>query len=225
VKKKLCMSLTERSARKCIETVASCKADLIEHRIDFMGRIRALDEIYMAAEKPVIAACRSFRNGGLHNGTETQRVDLLLEAISSGASYVDIDAETRPAFLDLLRRHAGRTGCKIIISKHYHENTPSSSTLEQLVSDMQNKEADILKVVTTPESIPDCLRVLHLYSHEVRIERPLVAFAMAQLGMFTRVAALFLGAPFMYVAQDDGNAAAPGQIPLSKMREILEVLQ
>ncbi|MHA2005446.1 MAG: type I 3-dehydroquinate dehydratase, partial [Candidatus Thorarchaeota archaeon] len=39
-----------------------------------------------------------------------------------------------------------------------------------------------------------------------------------------RVSSLFLGAPFTYVSQDIGEAAAPGQISLSEMRAILGVL-
>ncbi len=225
MKKKLCMSLTERSAQRCVELVTSCKADLVEHRLDFMGRVRALDEIYEAAEMPVIAACRSFQNGGLHSGSETQRVDCLVEAISAGASYVDIEVETEPASFDLIKRHAVRHDCKVIVSKHYNENTPSTSTLAELLSQLADMDADVLKVVTTPGSIDDCSRILQLYSNEVGTEHSLIAFAMGQLGMFTRVAALFLGAPFMYVAQDNGETAASGQIPLSKMREILEVLR
>jgi 3-dehydroquinate dehydratase-1 len=53
----------------------------------------------------------------------------------------------------------------------------------------------------------------------------MIAFAMGDLGKFTRVAALFLGAPFMYVSQDSGDKAAPGQITLSQMRALLEVLE
>ncbi|MHA2211184.1 MAG: type I 3-dehydroquinate dehydratase, partial [Candidatus Thorarchaeota archaeon] len=44
-------------------------------------------------------------------------------------------------------------------------------------------------------------------------------------GKFTRVSALFLGAPFMYVSQDQGEQAAPGQITVTQMRTLLEVLE
>jgi 3-dehydroquinate dehydratase-1 len=88
---------------------------------------------------------------------------------------------------------------------------------------MENIGADILKVIVTPKSISDCSRVLQLYSLE-RVETPLIAFAMGDIGRFTRVSALFLGAPFMYVSQDLGQEAASGQISLSDMRAIVRSL-
>ena len=81
-----------------------------------------------------------------------------------------------------------------------------------------------MKIVTTPKSIEDCKRVLKLYHFESRTSSPLIAFAMGDLGKFTRICALFFGAPFMYVSQDEGEVAAPGQIPFSQMKVILEAL-
>ena len=82
-----------------------------------------------------------------------------------------------------------------------------------------------MKIVTTPKSIEDCKTILQLYHIEASPPCPMIAFAMGNLGKFTRVSALYLGAPFMYVSQDEGEVAAPGQISLSQMRAILEVLQ
>ena len=221
----LCVSLTERTAKKCLEFVSSSKADILEHRLDFMDQIESLEEIYRSSRKPIIAACRTIKNGGQFVGTEDERIGHLLEAIKLGASYVDVELGTDQAHLTLIKDEAQSNDCKVILSKHYHENTPDNATLEELLDELSNVGADIMKVVSTPLTKDDCLRILQLYTHKVRQNVPLISFAMGALGRFTRVAALFLGAPFMYVSQDHGDAAALGQIPISKMRAILEALQ
>ncbi len=221
----LCVSLTERTAKKCLEFVSSSEADFIEHRLDFMDKIESLEEIYRSSRKPIIATCRTIKNGGQFVGTEDERIGHLLEAIKVGASYIDVELETDQSHLTMIKDEAQSNDCRVILSKHYHENTPDIATLEELLDELNNVGADIMKVVSTPLTKYDCLRILQLYSNKIRQNAPLISFAMGALGRFTRVAALFLGAPFMYVSQDDGDAAAQGQIPLSKMRTILEALQ
>ena len=225
MKNKLCVSLTEKSSKKCIEFVSSCDADIIEHRLDFMDCIESLDDIYNTSKIPVIVTCRSIKNGGRYNEDEEQRITHLLDAIKAGASYVDVEAEMEQSHLSIIKQEATRNECKVIISKHFHQDTPNSSSLIELLAYLGNAGADIMKVVTTPENPDDCFRVLQLYAVENRPDVPLIAFGMGHLGKITRVCALFLGAPFMYVSQDYGDEAAPGQIPLSLMRTILEVLQ
>ena len=219
------MSLTEKVITKCIEFVVSCNAEIIEHRMDFMDRIEGLEQIYHQSKKPIIATCRPAGYGGHFVGGEEQRITHLLDAVAAGASYVDIELETNPDDIDLLRKKLNKMNCKLIISKHFYKSTPSFSELIELVEILDHSNADIMKIVTTPTSIEDCKAILQLYHFEYNSSCPIIAFAMGALGKFTRVCALFLGAPFMYVSQDEGEVAAPGQIPLTEMRAILEVLQ
>ncbi|MHA2065620.1 MAG: type I 3-dehydroquinate dehydratase [Candidatus Thorarchaeota archaeon] len=223
--KKLCVSLTERSAKKCSEVISSYDVDLIEHRMDFMERIEKLDTIYNESKIPIIATCRTPQDGGHFEGDEQSRIDHLLAAVSAGASYVDVELDTEPALMDLVRKKAAKDNSKLIVSKHYFDATPSVSELLNILDRLAIAGADVMKLVTTPKTISDCSRILQLYHGERKPAHPLIAFAMGNLGRFTRVTALFLGAPFMYVSQDQGEMAAPGQIALSQMRSLLEVLE
>ena len=224
MKKMLCVSLTKRTAKECLEFIPSCEADLIEHRLDFMDRIELLKEIYGISQKPIIATCRSVKNGGRFTGDEDQRIRHLLTAIASGASFVDVEIETNPVNLALVLEEAAKSDCKLIISKHFHDSTPTESELLETLRRLSSVGADIMKIVTTPKSTDDCLRILQLYSIGKKRNTSLIAFAMGSLGKFTRVYALFLGAPFMYTSLDQGEAAASGQISFSDMKLILEVL-
>ncbi|MFX0045800.1 MAG: type I 3-dehydroquinate dehydratase [Candidatus Hermodarchaeota archaeon] len=225
MKYKLCVSLTESSTKACIDFVRFSNSDLIEHRIDFMDRIDSLADIYDACSKPIIATCRSQIDGGRFHGTEENRVDLLLNAVTAGASYVDIEVDTNPQLFAHVREKADKEDCRLILSKHYHSHTPNDSVLLSMLDRLDTSGGHIIKLVSTPRTTSDCLRVLQLYSEEKKPNLPLVAFGMGTLGRFTRVSALVLGAPFMYVSQDSGEAAAAGQVSLSDMRAIMEVLQ
>lgn len=223
--KMLCVSMTERTSRECVTFVKSCAADMIEHRLDFMDSIENLDSIYGSLDKPIIATCRSTRDGGYFRGGNSQRIGHLLKALYAGASYIDIELDTTPSLRGLVQMQVEETGSQLIVSKHFHDSTPSLIELVTTLNTMKTVGADIAKIVTTPNTIKDCITMLQLYNIEQDINLPLISFAMGDLGKFTRVCALFLGAPFMYVAPDSGAAAAPGQIPLSKMKAILEDLQ
>ncbi|MFO7837672.1 MAG: type I 3-dehydroquinate dehydratase [Candidatus Thorarchaeota archaeon] len=220
----LCVSINGRNPLDCMDMISSCDAEIIEHRMDYMDQIEQLHEIYDATSKPIIATCRPSAFGGYFNGHEEERTNYLIEALSAGASYVDIEMQATELLFDSVKSEALERGSRIILSKHYWNSTPSESVLKKNVADIQQMKPDIIKIVTTATSVEDCLRVLHLYHPNTRPEIPLIAFAMGRIGKFTRVCSLFLGAPFGYVSHDSGKAAAAGQIPQSTMRLVLEVL-
>jgi 3-dehydroquinate dehydratase-1 len=221
----LCVSITEKTVEDCIMTIQSSEADLFEHRIDFLDSVQDLGKMYLDSERPIIATCRPASQGGHFTGTETERIGLLLEALNLGASYVDIEIETLPLLQDIFQDAITETGARLILSKHFYHSTPPISVLEQTLTVMQELGADLAKIVTMASSISDCLAVLQLYTIAPKWNPQLLSFAMGDLAKFTRVCALLAGAPFMYVAQDHGKAAASGQIPISKMRKILEALE
>jgi 3-dehydroquinate dehydratase-1 len=191
--------------------------------MDFMDNIVGLKEIYSETDIPFIATCRPQEMGGHFVGDESQRINHLIQAIDQGARYVDIEIDTEQRYMKQILDRVSKNSGQLIISHHYTEITPSSQGLLDLVTRMTDNSADIIKIVVTPNSVSDCSRILQLYNLE-DVDTPLIAFAMGDLGRFTRVSALFLGAPFMYVSPDLGREAAPGQISISEMRAIVRSL-
>jgi 3-dehydroquinate dehydratase type I len=224
MKTNLCVSMTARSAHECMEFVTKCNSDLIEHRLDFMGRIENLEEIYDTAEAPVAVTCRSSSNGGYFMGSERERVGHLLDGISAGAAYVDVEIEIADPLFDVVSKAASSSGYEIIVSKHYHESTPELEDLSEMYHHLISKGAGIAKIVAFAKSMNDCWKTMKLYELSEIRKHKLIAFSMGDLGKITRLVALFLGAPFMYVSMDNHDKAAPGQLSLTQMRFLLEVL-
>ncbi len=220
---KLCVSLTEKSVDKCIEYIAETKADMIEIRMDYLEDGERIADIIHFSPIPVIVTNRSELMGGRFRGSEKERIELLSEAISSNADYVDIELDSREESLNRIIEEAFGQQCEIIISKHYFDSSPNIVALMNDVTEMEFLRANFLKVVTTPASITECCRILNLYSMPLEVHNRLIAFAMGEIGKFTRLASLCLGAPFMYVSASDASKAAAGQIDLNRMRELIEV--
>lgn len=55
--------------------------------------------------------------------------------------------------------------CKVVVSSHNYENTPSIEDLGNLVARIQAAGADIVKIATTALDITDVARMFHITVH------------------------------------------------------------
>lgn len=222
---RLCVVLNARSHTELMNSIVGCGAGLIEHRMDYMNQIPNLEGIYDFSQIPIIATCRPRRLGGFFKGDENKRIAHLIEAIRAGAAYVDIELDAPPYLINRLKEATNETGSLLILSTHNWKKTPPLAHLNDTIESMKEFEPDIFKVITTAQNTSDILRILNLYDSGILPNTSLVAFAMGEIGRISRVVSLFLGAPFGYVCNDDGEESAPGQLTLSQMKTALEVLQ
>jgi len=84
-------------------------------------------------------------------------------------------------------------------------------------------EDDIPEVMINWEAFEVLLRNLVL--NAIRFTKDfgnIVAFGMGKLGRVSRLASLYCGAAFTYVAADSGQATAPGQFTRSEMEQLLK---
>jgi len=199
-------------------------ADVIEIRLDRLAK-PLIKPFAGNFRKPVLFTNRPVWEGGGFEGPEGERVALLLEAIKSDCALVDLELKTAPELraevLDALLKH-DQTG--MIISWHDFTSTPSSEELEEILQQQMESGAHIGKIVTTANDYRDTLRVLNLQIIAAENNFPLIAFCMGSIGMISRVATLKLGGFMTYGAPDGGEETAPGQLPVSLLREMIERL-
>ncbi|NWF95614.1 MAG: type I 3-dehydroquinate dehydratase [Candidatus Thorarchaeota archaeon] len=218
------MTLTGTTADECIEQAQQTDADMVEHRIDLMIQTNDIERVYRECTRPIVATNRPSPPGERRKGGERRRIGLLLDAVYAGATHVDIELDAPRSSLDRVIDAAREAGCEVIVSRHFYDRAPALPELLSVWIQMQQLGADIAKIVTMPRTLQQATRVLSLYTHKGRSSGDLIAFGMGPVGKFTRVAALYMGAPFMYVCQSDGQEVAPGQLSLSVMRGIVEAL-
>lgn len=185
-------------------------ADLVEFRADFLheGELKGLGGLIRSYPKISIVTMRDDEEGGRFAGRIGEKLQVLKEASEAGAGYIDLEFK-HVRFSKVLQG-----GAKLMLSWHDCERTPPNRHLRKRVSSML-KSSDLAKVVSKANTVEDSLRVLELYSAFPRGR--LVAFAMGEHGVLSRVLSPLLGSPFVYACLP-GEPAAEGQMPVSSLR-------
>jgi 3-dehydroquinate dehydratase-1 len=106
-----------------------------------------------------------------------------------------------------LIKQARKSNCKVIISIHDYEKTPSYLPLE-------NNEGDFLKIAVTINSIKDGLRLLHTLNQRDN----LIVVGMGEKGLYTRVVAPLMGSFLTYAYVE--KAITSGQQNVERLVEI-----
>jgi 3-dehydroquinate dehydratase type I len=195
-------------------------ADLVEWRLD-VTRDPEVEATLRRAPLPVIATVRSKEQGGSFGGNRDEQLQLLLLAAQLGCLYVDWEfrpGEEMPSELHSMKE-------RVILSYHNFQETPKDLDLEYLFKEMAATGAGVLKIIAKAQRLEDNLSLLGLISHGRQLGIEVVAFCLGPLGKISRVACPLVGGSFTYAALEPGAEAAPGQLTVSEMHQILKLLQ
>ena len=204
------------------------EVDLLEWRLDvFFKRygweetLAALSVLSAFPRHPVVATNRPQREGGMFEGAEVLRFELLSKAVEAGVEWVDLEASIDEETLyDFQSRKV-----QVLLSHHDFSATPDRSTLQHLAAAMALKKPQAIKIVTYARTPEDNLRVLELIPfgrQEWGLE--VLAFCMGPLGRWSRLLSLLLGSPWAYVQLPALSPAAEGQFTAAEMRQLLSQL-
>lgn len=201
----ICLSIARRED---LERVNSFEADMVEIRADLCAlSVEELNEAILKTEKPCVVTYRMDDHSDAHGR------DILFAAIDSEAEYVDLGSELPADLQRELAQRAKERGRKVICSSHDFVGTGSASNLDSIYN-LYKEDCAVVKNVTTANNLEDAVRVMQM-CHRVK-PGTLISFAMGELGGFTRLLSLRMGAPFTYVAVDEDSLTAPGQLTLEE---------
>jgi len=221
---KICVSIARPDITSAIQAAqkAQPNADVIEIRLDSLTE-PAIEPFMLAIDTPLLFTNRPLWEGGLCREPEEKRLDLLMQAVQGGASYVDIELNSDESAVRRLCEAASKKGGpEIIISWHNFTETPGTAELNDIFSRQHNSGAHIGKIVTMAHDFNDVLRVLQLQELAHRQGFPLIAFCMGGAGMISRLATLELGGFMTYAAPNAGDATAPGQLAAADLINCLK---
>ncbi|KAK9842613.1 hypothetical protein WJX84_011446, partial [Apatococcus fuscideae] len=197
-------------------------ADSVELRLDFLEDFEAsttLELLLGSCNLPAIVTYRAGWEGGKHEGSEDDRLAVLRDAVRLGAAYVDVELKAaRNFFAGLHRTESSNT--KIILSSHDYQGTPDNASLDVTIREMFTAGADIAKVATTAQDIGDALRILRLPG---RATGPVIALAMGEKGLVSRLLAGKFGGFLTFGRLEGGLGSAPGQPLLSELQGMYHV--
>lgn len=204
------------------DSVAS-QASVLEIRLDHL-KLAAISPFINALKIPLLFTNRPDWEGGAFTGTEEARLGPLLEAVAENCAYVDLELLAPESSHQAMRLALEGRDTKFIVSWHNFSDTPTRAELVGRMAMMQDKGADIGKIITTAHSHVDVLRVLQLQEIAEGLGFPLIAFCMGRPGVISRVATCELGGYMTYCAVNDSEATAPGQLSVGTLRQIYDAM-
>jgi 3-dehydroquinate dehydratase-1 len=220
----ICISIARQDIATAIQAAQKAQplADVIEIRLDSLTD-PAIEPFMQEIDTPLLFTNRPLWEGGQCKVPEEKRLDLLMQAVQGGASYVDIELKSdKTAVRRLCDAARGKNCTEVIISWHNFTETPEAAELMDIFSRQRNSGAHIGKIVTMAHAFTDVLRVLQLQELAHRQGFPLIAFCMGRAGMISRVATLELGGFMTYAAPDANDATAPGQLAVADLINCLK---
>lgn len=221
VKRRICCSIGEVEQAAVIATAndIAAVADVIEIRLDYMVEPDC-KEMVRRIDKPLLFTNRPVWEGGLFEGSEEKRIDILLQAVEAGAAYIDLELKAPESNRQVLKKRIQECGARLIVSSHDFEQTADYSILVETINAMKDTGADMGKLITTAESEKDALTVLKTLEFAQQLDFPLITFCMGKAGAVTRVSTCDLGGYMTYCAAVPGTGTAPGQLDVTTMQEI-----
>jgi 3-dehydroquinate dehydratase/shikimate dehydrogenase len=189
---------------------------LLEFRLDYLpdpaAGIKVLakfHEIYPDAR--ILATCRHHSASGHYKGSVENQVRLLEDALRAGATFVDLEIEAAEKFKHAVTqlRELG----PVCVSYHDFEKTPA---LEPILRRLGKQTADVYKIAVTARKPTDNLRLIEFV--RAHHKHPLIALAMSEIGVVSRILAAPFGSLFTYAAPASEAGTAPGQISAKLMR-------
>jgi 3-dehydroquinate dehydratase / shikimate dehydrogenase len=242
---RVCVPVCVRRASELRAAVvrAAEVAEIVELRLDCLDEdelgaaLSQLPQLFEETPRPFIFTFRPAGQGGRRSLGDGERADFwrtLAERLRgakadswpAARAFADIELDLfesahgetlSDVFSELLRADRLR----LICSHHDFQGTPAD--LGPLFERMKRTPARVLKVATQAERITECVAVLRLLEPARREGREVIAVAMGEAGLLTRVLAPSRGAYLTYGSLDAARATAPGQTSARELRELYRV--
>lgn len=229
---KICVPITGLTKEEILDQgrrIAAAGPDLVEWRGDFYEEIltagkaeemlEALSDIL--GEIPILFTFRTAGEGGNREiSTEEYRGLNLVVADQNLAALIDVEVYKEGLDPEELIEEVHQRGGMVVASNHHFDQTPYLMEMIEILTDMEEMRADILKLAVMPKAPEDVLNLLQATRRVSAVTpRPVVTMSMAKLGIVSRISGGTFGSAITFATV--GEASAPGQIPLEEMRNIL----
>lgn len=191
-------------------------ADVVELRLDCLEPeelARAVSEL-STLSRPVILTFRPSEQGGYQNLSVAVRENFWRSQASRGdAIWWDLERD--------LAHGVSPDWSRTIISHHDFSGVPSD--LEEIYERLAQTPARIIKIGVQANDIVDCIPVFRLIERARSEGREIIAIAMADAGIATRILGPSRGAFLTYGSLDEDSATAPGQVNAHKLRSLYNI--
>ena len=212
---------SQKEAISLLEKALS-KGDLAEIRVDLISDLNISEIGNKFDKKRIIVTNRKKDEGGLFEGSESERIIPLIEAIKNEFGFIDIEySSLDPLNLLLRKKRELNSETKIIVSYHNFGNTPPN--INEILSEIKDNFPGIVKVVTYAKDISDNLIIKDLLSSKINTDKKIISFLMGERGEISRILCRSWGGFTSYAPLKGVGHTAPGQIPIEILKEVYRV--
>lgn len=231
-KVKICVPVCVSRANELADAVkrAATFGDVIELRLDCLegpqlsDAIKQYTQLRTEAGRPFVVTFRPAEHGGHRAFDTVERLSFWLGNsrfwVSNEWRFPDFaDVEVELLASDYVRQQL--SGHHVICS--YHDFVGVPGNLSQIYERMVATSAPILKIAVQANDAPDCIPILDLLERARLDGRDLIAIAMGEAGVMTRILGPSFGSFMTYGSVDEDSTTAPGQLTARELRELYRI--
>ena len=235
-KPKICVPVlgkTEEEILKSAKHVQSVGVDLLEWRADWYEHVDDFDKVEkilgelrkVVGETPILFTFRTAKEGGSKSISDEDYMKINKFVCDKHlADLIDVEMFSGEEIIREMISYAHEKAMLVVGSNHDFRGTPSKKQIVLRLQLMQHFQADIIKIAVMPKNKEDVIALLlateEMVSKYAKV--PVVTMSMSELGVLSRVSGELFGSAITFASA--GIASAPGQIPVEKMKPMLEVL-
>jgi len=219
----ICVSKIDE-VRDAMDT-ATAVADIIELRADCfpLTDSSVLMQTISNLSKPWILTLRSpEQDGRSANDFAARRRFWMSSADLPAESLVDLELDMVDEFWR--GESAGQLPINwqnVICSHHDFRGVPPD--LGQIYESMAATPAGVLKIAVTARDATDCLPAFELLARAEKENRKIIAIAIGQPGLMTRILGPARGSFLTYAPVTEDVGTAPGQITVAELRDMYRI--
>ncbi|MDC5221285.1 type I 3-dehydroquinate dehydratase [Acinetobacter baumannii] len=208
-------------------------ADLAEFRIDLLSFASDTKQVIalghelkkILGNKPMIATIRTKNEGGQLEISDADYGKTYQAYLKNPfMDWLDVEMFRDQKVVSEIVQKAHQKKVLVVMSNHDFQKTPSQDEIEKRLLKQDQMGADVLKIAVMPKSKQDVFTLMNAtLKVSQQIPKPLLTMSMGQLGTISRVATANMGGSYSFGMI--GQASAPGQIDVTKLKQILQTVQ
>ncbi|MBE6050811.1 MAG: type I 3-dehydroquinate dehydratase [Clostridium sp.] len=234
---KICAPLVSDTEEKLLEEAKEIskvnEVDLVEWRVDYYRDVYNIEKVknilkemvLILKDKPILFTFRTKKEGGEREISNEDYIKLNNEMIRGKLiDLIDVELSIGKESSEKILKEAKDNNIKVIMSNHDFDKTPQKEEIVKRLENMILLGADIAKIAVMPKSEKDVLTLLSA-TDEVKNRykgHPIITMSMGGTGLISRISGEIFGSVLTFGSVK--KVSAPGQIPVKKLHEMLEVI-
>ncbi|MCL5457338.1 type I 3-dehydroquinate dehydratase [Loigolactobacillus coryniformis] len=232
---KVAVPITGHTSAEILEqarVISEKQPDIVEWRIDFWNNVLDANELESIAnnlrheigEIALLTTFRTYGEGGEMKLSDSDYFKICRNVISLNLTdAIDLELFHDKTKIDSLLDLAKDQGIVSIMSSHDFKETPKQNVIVDRLKEMVDAKADVAKIAVMPKNVNDLLVLLKATNEASSIlSKPIITMSMGSLGKTSRVTGEIFGSSVTFATVE--AASAPGQIPIERLRAILDDL-